>query len=199
MIDVNLNYPERNREVKVVEFENVKKDGVLHNGFEIQMEVDIRDYINDKYKANLVDKNEILIEMPTVSHAWLHDSDEYNKKVVAFKLHCPRTEEAHTVQRNMILSDESRQKKKILLRFPAGIELSNQHYSPDGINGEIEMEMVPFDADVTVGNKTFAMTVASVYWKVSQVEAQPRRVEYSKDKAKKAADKLASKLQGMGI
>ena len=40
-IFVDINFPEQNREVQVVSFTDVEKDGVLHNGFDIMMDVDI--------------------------------------------------------------------------------------------------------------------------------------------------------------
>jgi hypothetical protein len=59
IIEVDTLLPENNREFYVLNFSDVMKEGVLHNGFEISMEIDLRNSIfRDVYKAQLVSSNE---------------------------------------------------------------------------------------------------------------------------------------------
>jgi hypothetical protein len=61
IISVNQNEPQRNILFTVVPFHNVKDGkGDLHNGYEIILKGNIGNYIQDKYKAMLVNKNEVL-------------------------------------------------------------------------------------------------------------------------------------------
>jgi hypothetical protein len=199
VIEVDIVHPECNREVRVVEFRDVEKDGVLHNGYEIAMEGDLRDLTSDKYKAQLVGENEILITMPSVSHYWLHAPKDYFEKVEAFNIDCPRTKEAHDVARNAILDDEDRQTKLLLLRFPENIALSNNHYSPTAIDFELDSEVVPFESSFKVANKQFKTTTTAIYWKIAIIEEKKRVVKAIDDKGKKGEAKLAQRFASMSF
>lgn len=97
-------YPERNGCVQVYAFSDVKVDGVLHNGFLIIMEGDIRDMAANKYRAKLDERNsnEIVIEAPTMSYVMLHEADKRFAQLGRMKIDCPRCHEAQEVVRNDI-------------------------------------------------------------------------------------------------
>lgn len=191
-IDIDIENPERNREVKIIPFVNVVQDGVLHNGFDIAIDaIDMRDYVQDMYKAELISANEILLKMPSASHAWLNEPRTAN---------CPRTQEAYEVARNSILLSDDRKIKLLLLRFPGSITLSNQHYSPQSMNGEIECDFAMKDTSFTFDGKNLKSVVTTVFWKVSVVEEQQRIVKQSTNSGKKkGAAKLSKYLSGMTI
>jgi len=192
-------HPEKNREVKVIEFQDAEIDGILHNGFEILMEGDLRDLVLDKYKAQLVTENEILITMPSGSHYLLHEHDNYFKQVKAFKVLCPRTKEAYNAARNPILSDVKRLTKHILLRFSEEITLSNDQYSPKATNYELEYEMVPYVSSFEILGKQFTTTVGTIFWKIAVFEEKRRVVKAKDDKAKKGEAKLAQCFASMSF
>jgi hypothetical protein len=178
VIKIDVEYPERNGEFKVFAFTDQEKDGVLHNGFEIELEGDLRFFVDDKYKAHLISGTEILVEMPSVNFSFLYETEQYMEHVTAFNMYYQRTAEARAVTRNMILNDESRQTKFILLRFPENIELSNQHYSADNEtdSGEIESKIIPIQSTFNFHGRTYGKTFASIIWRVSIVENKKRDV-----------------------
>jgi hypothetical protein len=199
VIEVDINCPERNREVKVVQFRDAEIDGILHNGFEIIMEGDLRDLMLDKYSAKLVSDNEILISMPSASHYWLHEPELYFNKCKAFNIHCPRAREAHDVARNDILADEERQIRSLLLRFPENTILSNRHYSPKTTDNDLEFEVVPFQTTFVLLGKQFTTTVATIVWKIAVFEEKRRVVVAQSSKGKKGEAKLASRFASMSV
>lgn len=178
-IDVNVLQPESNREVQVFEFTDVNKDGILHNGFELVLYGDLRDVYNDKYHAFLYNRNEILVQMPSINHSFLYESDKLMAKMREANVYCARTQESHDVARNKILKNDNRQKKRLLLSFPSDFELSNTIYSPQSTDGEIESEFVPFGSAFDINGKKYTTTVARISWKVSIVETDKREVKAS--------------------
>jgi hypothetical protein len=194
---VDIFHPERNREVKVVPFENAEKDGILHNGFDLIMEGDLRDMMADKYTAKLVNDNEILITMPSTSYWWLKEPELYFKQCENFKILCPRAREAHDVSRNDILADEERQIRQLILRFPDSVILSNRHYSPLSTYNDLEFEVVPFTSKFVLLGKEFTTTVATILWKIAVFEGKKRVVIAQGDKGKKGEAKLAQRFAGM--
>jgi hypothetical protein len=194
--------------VFVYPFWDVERKGILHNGITIEADCDPRDFMAGKFKARLDSSapNEILIELPSMRHSKLNESEKFKPRKVAFQINCPRTQEAEDVARNKILSDPERQKKHILLRFPEDMILTNKHYSPDSQEGgdNIEMEIVYIETTWTVPEsnpvKTYPMLESVVQWKVSIVEDEPRIVKKTdKTGANPRAAKLAQRLQGMNV
>jgi hypothetical protein len=174
---------------------DVKKDGVLYNGYEVVFYADVQDVIDKKYKAVLTSDYEILVHMPSISRAFLDNSDELEKQQKAAKVHCPRTQEAHDVARNGILKDVQRQTKYRLLRFPHDLgSLSNLVFSPDSTDGDITVEPFPLKSKY----KGAPSTVARLSWKVSTVENEKRVVKSSGNR-NEAADQLLSRLNGMDM
>ena len=192
LIIVDIEHPERNREVKVIPFFNVQQDGVLHNGFDIAIDgIDVRDFVNDMYKADLISPNEVLLKMPSVSHAWLTEPCAVN---------CQRTQDAYEITRNAILLSSERKAKLLLLRFPLDIALSNQHYSSQSVSGEIENEIVMRESSFTFEGKILKSLVSTVVWKVSIIEEHQRVVKRSTNSdKKKGAAKLSKYFSGMTI
>ena len=175
VIDVDIKNPERNREVLVYAFSNVEIDGVLHNGYEVVMEGDIRDLVKHVvYQAHLVTTNEILIQVPSMSYSRLQEPELLVAQSKEFGSHCPRIQEAHDVARHEILAEESRKIKYLLLRFPKEVVLSNHVFSPKSENCEIEMKLVPYDTSLVFPSKNFRLTVTQVSWKVAIEEEKKR-------------------------
>lgn len=67
VINIDVDWPECNREVLVVKFRDVVKEGVLHDGFNIIFpHVDMHDFLADKYKLEFVSSHELLLTMPSM-------------------------------------------------------------------------------------------------------------------------------------
>ena len=204
----NLVYPERNRELsKVSAFWDVEQNGILHNGITIQANCDPRDYMAGRFKARLnpAKPNEVLIELPSMRHSDLHEAEKFKERKTAFGINCTRLQEAEDVARNKILTDPDRQKLDIVLRFPDDMKLTNKHYSPDSQEEDdnIDDELVFIETVWEVPNtgpvKKHNMIEAKVEWKVSIIEAEPRRVATKDTAAKLRAAKVALRLEGMNI
>jgi hypothetical protein len=200
VIDVDVEYPERNREVLIVGFTDVAKEGVLHNGFDIVVPaVDMRDYLTDKYKLELVSHNELLLTMPAV-HAWnLANFDKFFKHQEKYNHLCLRLKQGHDVFHNSILSETKRLTKYLLLRFPKNCALSTRHYSEH--KTELTCKIAPL-LDVSFdwkNKKGIPQNTNVVYWKVSVKEFRERVVEKktiddSQTKGEKELSKLFSSM-----
>jgi hypothetical protein len=195
-IVVDILRPERNREVQVFGFENVNADGVLHDGFEIVVYGDFRDVNDDKYHAFLCNPNEILFEMPSMNHAFLYEHVKLTDWMKEAKVFHPRTQESYDITRNAILKNKDRQTKRLKLRFPSEVQLSNSSYSPKSTDGEIECEFVPVRSEFVLNGRNYITTGARVSWKESVVETDKREVAASKE-TNRAAAKLSEKLASM--
>lgn len=200
VIDVDVEYPERNREVLIVGFTDVAKDGVLHNGFDIVVPaVDMRDYLTDKYKLELVSHNELLLTMPAL-HAWnLANFDKFFAHQEKYDHLCLRSKQGHDVFHNSILSEKKRLTKYLLLRFPKNHVLSTRHYADH--KTELNCKIAPL-LDVSFDwkeRKGIQQNTSVVYWKVSVKEFRERVVEKktiddSQTKGEKELSKLFSSM-----
>lgn len=193
-IPVDTKRPENNRGIGIFEFTDLEKDGHLYNGYQITMEGDIRDFMEDHYKAQLVG-NAVLLRLPALSYSFLNDQEEYEKRAKSADLFCPTTEEAHQAARKRIERDASRRERLVLLEFPENLELSNKPFSPDSTDGEIDFDLLPITIHVPVGEKELPMTITRISWKVSVAEMEPRaaKKEAPEEQAQtKGAAKLAN-------
>jgi hypothetical protein len=199
IIDVNIAQPERNREIQVFHFTNVKQDGVLHNGFELVVYGDMRDVNSDKYQAFLCSEHEILVEIPSIDHAFLYEPIQLTEVMKKAKAFCDRAQELHDVTRNRMIKHKKQQTKRLLLRFPRGIELTNHQYSPKYVNGEIlESEFVPYHSEFELAGAKYKTSAAWVSWKVAIVESEKREISAADD-TNRATAKLAAKLRSMHL
>jgi hypothetical protein len=199
IIDVNITRPECNREVTVFHINSVDIDGALHDGYEIGVDGDMRDVVEDKYKAWLRNYNEVMVQVPSMGYVFLRDPVVFKHHVKVANALCTRTQGSHDVARNRILKDERSQTKRLLLRFPPEVELLNTVYFSISFNGEIELEVVPIRSKFSLGNddsRRYTTTIARVNWKISVIRAETRKTKAS---GNKGADKLLAKLSSMSI
>ena len=77
MINVNIEHPERNREVHVHFYRDVIKDGLCFDAFTIDIECDPRDHDNDRYHAHLISANEVMVTMPSMLYSRIHEADAF--------------------------------------------------------------------------------------------------------------------------
>lgn len=196
VIDVDINRPENNREVKVIKFMNVVKDGVMHNGFEIILDGDMQDFLADKYHGKLISDHEVLLTIPSMNHAYLHDLESFYNKQKFYETFCPRSQESHDIARYAICADSNRQSKKLLLRFPDDLVLSAAHYhAKDAPEGELNCDMIDHDAGFTWNGRVFVNMLYTVQWKVSILEDAKRILAQARISTKtKGALKLEERL-----
>jgi hypothetical protein len=61
----------------VVKFTDVEKGGVLHDGFDILVEGDVRDFDEDKYGARVLNDNQVLLTIPAAKYSYIHDFETF--------------------------------------------------------------------------------------------------------------------------
>ena len=73
-IEVDLSFPERNREVFVFYYSGKKHQGKLHDGFSIKLVADVRDVTKVFYKAFLLpNRTDVFIQFPAQSASFALD------------------------------------------------------------------------------------------------------------------------------
>ena len=205
-IEVNIDHPEKNREVQVFNFTGVKTKGKFHNGYAIEMNVDVRDVKKGLYRAYfLPDNHHVFIKAPPglcsssnrEDHAILADKEKLRSRF------CEKLHDARHVSRNEIKDSEKRTSKNIVLSFPCYMTLSNLIYSPDTTaDGLIKMKKEPYKNKVVVGIKEYATLHCCIVLKLHLVEAAERVFEKQKEgltDEDELVDALDEGMEGMKI
>ena len=126
VIVVNLQYPERNREVMVLTVNDVQHQGNMYNCFTIMLRVDPRDAaVTDRCTAYVVSENEILISYPALEYFFFTDSAARNERLKIGLYYDPRVQLAQDICINDVRRAPQRVVKRLLLRFPADVTLAN--------------------------------------------------------------------------
>ena len=164
-------HPERNREVFVFHFKDeVDKQGVLHNGFAVEMDLDIRDFREGLYSAELVSSPEFMIKAPGQPATYTLDFLVAADAEAKGRRKCENLHQARNVARNGIQDDPDRCVKHIILAFPSHIKLSNTIYSSGLPTGMIKMEILPTQATLQLSNgKSITLHRNRAVWKVHDV------------------------------
>lgn len=205
VVHVNLERPEKNHGFLIVPFVNVKTDEHVHNGFQILIDGDLRDYYDDKYKADLVGSHQILIKMPSVSRTYLEDFDLVYEALGSENV--PQIELAHEILRNALKDKKERQERHVLLQFPKSIDpgLCTKHYKADTASQtELDcdyVDIMPKFACPYDGKNTKEQLACFVFWRVTLDELE-QRVVVGRSASKletKAAKKMAKRMQGMSL
>jgi hypothetical protein len=193
---VNIEKPELNREVVIFKLERIHVNGTIHDGFQIViMNGDYQHFEDDKYSAHLIGANQIMVTSPSMPYLWLNSPGLYTDRLEAFGIACAGSNDAHSLVRTEMRSSSARQVKRLLLTFPSGTVLSNHIYSPNSVNGEIEVEAVPVTNVFMNSNKESVTTqFCPIYWNVST--GVPRVVVSA---SSKASEKLTARLQGVQL
>lgn len=195
-IDVDIEHPERNRELNIFHFTGKKESGKLHNGFAIEMEVDPRDVKDGRYAAYLLPNcHQVFLKVPGQTSTYR--IDHHLVATIEQANHCSRIQEARDVSRNAIEKDETRMCKHILLKFPSNMELSNAIYSTNPRDSQMKMTIVPYPIKFDFAGGEFQLLKCRVVWKLHLVEEEERIVEEAREKSRTAADELADALKGM--
>jgi hypothetical protein len=182
------------RELTLIPFKDHSFEGVLHDGFGIELTADYHQFKADKYKAWLRNENEIVVQLPTEDTSFLEQFKSYEDTLTKLQVKTPKMfsdtyEVARMVVRNKILDSakKDRQVYHILLKFPSssamkvgGIELTNAVFTPSRVPyGLIDPQVVPQAVKVVYGPDTGPLTSNNISirlaWKVTVVEAEPRR------------------------
>jgi hypothetical protein len=156
----------------------MKIEGAFRNGYHIELDCDIRDYLDGKYKATLISPNEILVDMPAVQFAFIHDREERIKMMKKRGVFCEYSQGWMDVFRNKLLENKERNEKKVILRFPETIVLTTSVTYPKLTNGSMKADFVPYYKEVDIGKlKGVKITKCFIFWKVTIIEEEVRRYD----------------------
>ena len=191
VININLDFPEQNREVQVYTFENLRnpRSGDIINGFQIVIPADVRDVASNLYRAEIVGENEILLQMPSLPFSMLHDSVKRHALLTALDIGCPRCQEAQDIVVNDVQLTPARAVRKILLRFPENIVLANLSSSVNPVLANEEEQPYIFEARFGATSKPIKSIGCNMTWKVASIDRH-RQVagSASKDSAAKLTE-----------
>jgi len=194
VIEVDVDFPENNREVKILKFVNVEKDGVLRDGFEIMLQGDIRDVAMTKYYAKQTKRNEIMLELPSAGATYLERFDSFfrRQEKTGQKNYVKEIEVAHQVTRNAIKRDLTRQTKTLTLVFPQSMVFD--HVMQAKKSGEVVM----FQDKIKLRRSAaeFDTMLCFVYWRFFIYEKEQR---LATDDSDDGCAKLLANLSSMGI
>ena len=104
-IDVDLSFPEHNREVFVFVFSGKKHQGKLHDGISIELVADVRDVTKGLYKAFILpNRPDVFIQFPAQSASFALDHRLVSEKEGTNL--CDKVKEARDITRNAIQNSE---------------------------------------------------------------------------------------------
>ena len=188
--------PTKNGPVNIFKFLNHEIPPTVWNGYEIAMEVDMQDYINNKYNAYLYSSTEVLIVMPVMSHGFMNENAAYDRIVAAVGPK-PQCKLVRDTLRTRLSDNERLQKKYVLLKFDN--LLTNEPFSPNASarNELIEIKIIPVTTSFQFEGMPMNTPVGHISWRVGIVEEERRNA--SNVRVQTAAEKLASVIAGMRI
>lgn len=126
VITVNLEHPERNREVMVFTVNDVQTQGNMYNCFTIMLRVDTRDAaVEDRCTAFMVSETEILISYPALEYFFFTDSAARNERLKVGTAYDSQVQLSQDICINDVRRAPQRVNKKLLLRFPEDVTLAN--------------------------------------------------------------------------
>ena len=200
---VDPSNPERHREVISVPFQDHVHNGILHNGFGIEVSgADFNLFERNLYRAWLVGPHEVVVQFPTARNALLGRNAQANYDANRARLggHSETYEVARMVIRNRIRANAEREYYKILLKFPQEYNLTNGVFTPHAAPyGEIQPQITPVLTDALIdqasGNRLHGVEVDIAY-RVTIVEEEPRRA-MDVQAQNPAAEMLQNALRGM--
>jgi hypothetical protein len=172
VIEVDIAYPERNREFFVQHVNNLEHNQHVRSGFHIRRTTAVQD--RDLWEAKIHDgqSRSILIKGPSRDW-WLTQPDLYGSQ---FK--CDATKKAHAATGLAIGRDETRQWTYWLLIFPESIVLENVIFSGDPV--EIDTHVIGMATTLEGMN----LQNCVVYWQVSEKFGGRRIKENTKSSIK---------------
>lgn len=196
---VDPSLPEMHRKVLIVPFQDHTDNGVLHNGFGIEvLGADFAMYKEGKYKAWLRTTHSVVVQFPTAPSSFLKHVLLYQRERNRLGGHSETYEVARRVVLNRLLANVSRQTYTVEFVFPEEYELSNIVFSPNSAPlGQIDPQVTPVLIPTAV-NETTTLTgiVVDVCFAVTIVEEEPRVAIPSGD-INQEAGQLDTLLQGM--
>ena len=179
-IIVNPDAPESHREVVLVPFQDLSDNGVLNNGFGIEIHgADMDLFRAGSYRAWLRNGNEMVVSFPASRNSFLSPEGiaSYQAQRQRIGGHSDTYEVARMVVRNRIMSNRDRQLYYLLIRFPEEYTLTNAVITPARAPfGECDPQITPLESPAHLENNRVVNGLAvDIAFRVTIVEDEPRR------------------------
>lgn len=200
-ITVDPARPEGHREVIIVPFQDHVDNGVLHNGFGVEVVgADFRLFREGVYRAWLCTSNTIIVQLPTVCSTLIHHVANYTNERQRLGGHSETYEVARMVVRNRILANSARQHYNLEVVFPQEYELTNAVFSPGASPlGRIDAQVTPVLVPCQVSDtRTLTGIEIDLCFAVTIVEEEPC-IATAPIGQNGEADQLNQMLQGMNF
>jgi hypothetical protein len=143
----------------------------VYDGFDITIEAELRDLMEDRFQAQLISTNEVLVQIPAYSYTWLYDTKEYQKDQK-----CEVVKQAHVVNCNAVKRDTTRRNLLLLYTFK-DIELMDPFSKTSRNDGLIEGKIHFWPVTFKIGGVQFTSQMARMSWLVGVKEDDPREAE----------------------
>jgi hypothetical protein len=198
-IIVNINHPERNREVLVFplrDIEGLDQGTTRYYGYYIMHQIDIRHIADDPtvefYNARVFTSNSLLLKVPAWPYSMLQNREEISAHVSTTV-----TDAIDDARHNFSQDKAAREWKYLVLDFPTDHHLSSKEiYDEAGEDEELELEIIPivYSHPVIEGSGTQHWAA----WKVvrTDLKVHKRGKIEVKSKKSKAAALLGNLLGG---
>jgi hypothetical protein len=178
--DADVNDPLKYAPLVIIQIEKMHLDGKWLTLIQIELDdQDIRDVIDNQYQLKIVSThpNWLELTMPVCGYSRRNAAAaaEVTAEQKLCLVHDERVQEATDVARNAIRSTA---RKKYLIRFEDFVMLSNLHFSPDSVDGEVEQVDMPVESSCDFSSlKTYEITQTKVIWKLTTIEDKDYVVE----------------------
>ena len=168
------------REIVLVPFQDLTSQGVLYNGFGIEIHgADLELFRNGSYRGWLRNGHQMVIQLPTSRGSFLTQEgvDSYARQRTRIGGHANTYEVARLVVRNRMMQNRDRQVYFLLLQFPHDFTLTNAVITPNHAPfGEASPQITPVEVLARVDNtRVVNGLVVDIAFRVTIVEDEPRR------------------------
>lgn len=174
---VDASKPERHREVLIVPFQDHTHNGVLHNGFGVEITgADFTLFRDGLYRGWLTDTNKVVLQIPVGRSSLLRHVDNYQRERNRLGGHSDTYETARMVVVNRINAQEERQTYFLELVFPEEFELTNAVFTPANVPyGRITPQVTPVLTPVEISaTRTINNIAVDIRFAVTIVEDEAR-------------------------
>jgi hypothetical protein len=138
---------------------------------------DLSDYVQDKYKAMVANKNKVLLELLCTSASYLKVLETVwliSRPIMT--LDTVLSPRGHAVLRGQIANDDSQNIMLILLHFPVGTVLTMEHYATSKATGELNCKLISIKTIYNVVAKKVEWWANFIQWKVVLYEVKPHNI-----------------------
>jgi hypothetical protein len=197
----------------IVHFTDDPVNGRIYDGYRIMLQdQDIRWCLGSEeaFKMWWLGGNEVMVQIPSASYSFYHDTAAEQKGKTAAGDVNPRIAQATNIARNSIKNNEDRYFKRYLLTLPSLVDdhnnLDNSVYSPGTENGKVRSKIVvlnsKFDVPADDGSggivqKQVTSSRCDIYWNIAIWEPTHRAETVASKGSNEQMEQLAKQLAGM--